>query len=245
MKGYDAHLIIKELGRFPNQKIDCISQSSEKFISFKIGNLLFKDSFAFMGTSLDELTKNLKTDQFLLSREYYKHLDNEQFQMLTKKGVYPYDYTDSFDKFNDVKLPSQKEFFSKLSGEAISDHSYQHAQNIWSSFNLKNLGEYSDLYLKTDVLLLADVFENFRKVCKQHYNLDAAHYYTAPGLAWDSMLKKTNVCLDLLTDVDDYKWIQHNIKGGISSCQKRYATANNKYINPSIDPSIKPNYLFY
>lgn len=83
LKGYDAHLIIKELGRFPNQKIDCISQSSEKFISFKIGNLLFKDSFAFMGTSLDELTKNLKTDQFLLSREYYKHLDNNEERSLS------------------------------------------------------------------------------------------------------------------------------------------------------------------
>ena len=243
LKGYDAHLLIRELGNFPGV-ISCISQSSEKFISFKIGNIVFKDSLAFLSCSLDTLSKNLSSDQFKISRQYYADIDDNKFSMLTKKGVYPYDYTSSFEKFNDDKLPRQLDFFSKLSGEPISDESYQHAQNVWKSFNLKSLGEYSDLYLKTDVLLLADVFENFRSVCKQHYGLDPAHYYTAPGLGWDAMLKKTGVTLDLLKDVDSYNWVQNNIKGGISSSMKRYSKANNKYMD-DYDKSKPSSYLMY
>jgi len=109
LKGYDSHLIVKELGKF-EKKIDCISQSSEKFISFKVGNLVFKDSFAFMSTSLDKLSQNMKPEQFLLSREYYKNLEYEKFLLLIKKGVYPYDYTDSFERFNETELPTKKFF---------------------------------------------------------------------------------------------------------------------------------------
>ena len=106
---------------------------------------------------------------------------------MSKKGVYPYDYMDSFDKFNE-QLPSKEEFFCILNDQHISDEDYKHAQNVWDTFSLKNIGEYQDLYLKSDILLLADVFENLRKTCIEYYKLDPCHYFTSSGLSWDAML---------------------------------------------------------
>ena len=107
---------------------------------------------------------------------------------LTKKGVYPYDYVSSIDKFSETQLPQKAEFYSKLNNEDMSDEDYQHAQNVWKTFNCKTIKDYHDLYLKSDVLLLADVFENFRKTCLKHYKLDSVHSYTSPNLAWDACL---------------------------------------------------------
>ena len=101
---------------------------------------------------------------------------------MKQKGIYPYDYMDSFEKFHEKQLPSKEEFHSILSNEHITDEQYDHAQNVWKTFNLKTMGDYHDLYLKSDILLLADVFENFRKTCLQYYKLDPCHYFTSPGL---------------------------------------------------------------
>lgn len=229
LKGYDSHLIIKELGNFEGN-ISCIPQSSEKFTSFSLGNLVFKDSLQFLGQSLDDLSKTLKSDQFEITRSNYQDMSDDKFKLLIKKGVYPYDYMDSFERFDETELPSKECFYSKLSCSDIGKDDYDHAVNVWDSFNIKTLGEYSDMYLKTDVLILTDIFENFRKICKSNYGLDASHYYTAPGLAWNAMLKMTKVRLELLVDIDEYNWFQNNIKGGISSSMKRYEKANNKYM---------------
>ena len=104
-----------------------------------------------------------------------------------------YDYMDSFDKFNDTQLPSKDDFYSLMNGEHITNEDYKHAQNIWKTFKLKNMGQYHDSYLKGEVLLLADVFENFRKTCSQDYKQDPCRYFTSEGLYWDSMLKMTNI----------------------------------------------------
>ena len=133
---------------------------------------------------------------------------------MTKKGIYPYDYMDSFDRFDEVALPPKDSFYSILTDEHVSEEEYQHAQNVWDAFDLKTMGQYHDLYLKTDVLLLADVFENFRKTCLQHYKLDPCHYYTSPGLAWDAMLKMTGIELELMTDVDMFQFIEKGMRGG-------------------------------
>ena len=112
---------------------------------------------------------------------------------MRQKGVYPFDYVDSFEKFNDPILPTEKDFYSMLTNTGITDEQYQHAQKVWFTFRLQNMGQYHDLYLKSDVLLLADVFENFRKTCLGNIELDPANYVTSPGLSWDAMLKMTGI----------------------------------------------------
>ena len=137
-----------------------------------------------------------------------------------RKGVFPYDYMDCFEKFKETQLPPIEN--SKLNDSNISEEEYQQAQKVWNTFEMKTLKDYHDLYLKTDVLHLADIFENFRKVCQNNYNLDPAWYYTSPGLAWDSMLKITKVKLELLNDYDILLTIEKGIRGGISSAPTRH-----------------------
>ncbi|KAJ8972052.1 hypothetical protein NQ317_001522 [Molorchus minor] len=141
-------------------------------------------------------------------------------------------------------LPSSTDFHNKLNDEDVSEDDYIHAQNVWKAFKLTNLKEYTQLYLKTDVLLLADVFENFRERCLNTYGLDPAHYYTLPGYTWDCMLKHTNVKLEFLQDVDMLLFFEKGIRGGVSQCCNRYAKANNKYM-VNYDSNKPSNYLLY
>ena len=168
---------------------------------------------------------------------------NEKLDLMSKKGVYPYDFMDSFEKFNE-KLPSKEEFYSILNDEDITDDQYKHAQNVWNTFNLKNMGEYHDLYLKSDILLLADVFENFRKTCLQYYKLDPCHYFTSPGLSWDAMLKMTDIKLELMTDIDMFQFIEKGMRGGTSYIANRYGEANNKYMK-TYDEKAPSKYIMY
>ncbi len=160
-----------------------------------------------------------------------RHDRIESLNLLKQKGVFPYEYTTDFSKLNATSLPPKDAFYSQLSGSGISDKDYVHTQKVWKAFNCETMRDYHDLYLKTDVLLLADIMTEFRRVCKDVYELDALHYYTAPGLAWDAMLKITEVEIDLISDPDMYLMVEKGIRGGISMITKRYAKANNKYIN--------------
>ncbi|CAB0032319.1 unnamed protein product [Trichogramma brassicae] len=117
--------------------------------------------------------------------------------------------------------------------------------SVWGSFKISNLGEYSDLYLKTDVLLLVEIFENFRKTCHEAYELDPAHYYTLPGYSWDAMLLYTQVELELLTDIDMLLFVEKGIRGGVSQCCSRFAEANNKYMGEDYNPEKEDVYLMY
>ena len=173
-----------------------------------------------------------------------KEFKGEKLKLMAQKGVYPYDYMDSFDKFHKTKLPMKEEFHSILSNEHITDKQYDHAQNVWKTFNLKTMGDYHDLYLKSDILLLADVFENFRVTCLQYYKLDPCHYFTSPGLAWDAMLKMTNVKLELLTDIDMFQFIEKGMRGGTSYIANRYGKANNKYMK-KYDEKEPSKYIMY
>ena len=137
---------------------------------------------------------------------------------------------DSWEKFHETVLPPKKDFYSNLNLEDISDGDHKHAQKVWDVFEIKNLGEYHDLYVQSDTLLLADIFENFRNMCLNIYELDPVYFVSAPGLAWQACLKKTGVKLELLTDYDMLLMIEKALRGGICQAIHRYAKANNKYI---------------
>ena len=214
-------------GKEMKMNINAIPNNMEKYMAFMLGNhLTFIDSFQFMSSSLEKLVSNMPKKSFKYTSEVF---EGKEFDLMVRKGVYPYDYMDSFDKFNE-KLPSKEEFYSLLNDEHISDEDYEHAQNVWNTFSLKNMGDYHNLYLGSDVLLLADVFENFRKTCLEYYKLDPCHYFTSPGLSWDAMLKMTNIKLELMTDIDMFQFIEKGLRGGISYIANRYGKANNKYM---------------
>ena len=240
LRGYDSHFIMQEIGaivkdyEYTNKdgkkcqmNINAIPNNMEKYMAFMLGNhLTFLDSFQFMSSSLEKLVGNLPKESLKYTSKMFK---GTKFDLMVRKGVYPYDYMDSFDKFNSP-LPKKEEFYSILNNEHISDENYKHAQNVWNTFNLKNMGEYHDLYLQSDILLLTDVFENFRKTCLEYYKLDPCHYFTSPGLSWDAMLKMTDIKLELMTDVDMFQFIEKGLRGGISYIANRYGKANNKYM---------------
>ena len=138
----------------------------------------------------------------------------------------------------------QVNFYSSLSNQGITDDDYLHAQQVWDTFNCATLGDYHDLYLKTDVLLLVDVFENFGKAAMVTYGLDPAHYYTLPGYSWDCLLKRTNVSLELLTEPDIYLFVEKGLRGGISMVSQRHAAANNQYMQ-NYNPEQPTSYLMY
>ena len=151
---------------------------------------------------------------------------------------------DSFEKFDETQLPEKEKFYSSLTREDITDEEYERAKQVWETFGCRNLGDYHNLYVATDTLLLADVFENFRKVCQEKYGLDPAHYYSTPGLSWDALLKKTGVELELLTDLDMHLFIERGMRGSISMASKRYAKANNPLV-AGYDSTQPTNYITY
>ena len=143
-----------------------------------------------MGSSLEALVNNLPKDAFNNLERYYTA---DESRLIKRKGVYPYEYMNTEERFNETKLPPKEAFYSRLSGEGITEEDYKHALNVWDVFKMKTFKDYHELYNETDVLLLADVFENFRNNNLKIYNLDPAHYFTAPGLSWDACLKITGV----------------------------------------------------
>ena len=265
LKGYDSHLLLPELGKF-NKKISIIPINMQTYMSFSVGhktsyfdakadkqvdreymNLRFIDSFGFMASSLNQLVVDLKQsglDKFRNTSQEFGS-DVEVTELMTRKGVYPYSFMDGNDKFDiDPFTLTKSDFRNDLTGEDISDCDYEFYKEICGKFNIKTLGEYHDLYLKSDVLLLSDVFENFRETCYQYYKLDPAHYYSAPGLAWNGCLKMTGIELELISDVDMYLMIEKGLRGGMSVISHRKAEANNKYMH-SYDPEKPSKYITY
>ena len=165
--------------------------------------------------------------------------------LLTEKGVYPYDYMNSFDKFNDEHLPSKDQFYSRLTEEDITNDDYNKAKQIWKHFDIKNMGEYHDLYLKTDVLLLTDAFEHFRDMCLSYYGLDPVYYYTLPNFAFDAMLKLTGIEIDLVYDQEMYEMIEAGLRGGMTQTTCKKVEANNKYMGSDYDSSKESSYINY
>ncbi|KAL4092514.1 hypothetical protein QTP88_027013 [Uroleucon formosanum] len=204
----------------------------------------FIDTCRFMASKLSTLAKNLLTLNFSKFRETGKHFSTDDMNLVTRKGVYPYEYTDAWNKLEENALPDKSEFYSILTESGVEDKEYEHAMKVWEHFGCKTIGEYSDLYLKIDVLLLSDIFENFRDVCMKTYNLDPAYYYTAPGFSFDCMLKYTSMKLELVSDYDMLMMFENGIRGGLVQASMRYAKANNEKTS-DYDDTKEDSWLVY
>ena len=238
-QNFDQSFLIRALQNLDNKiPFSCLPRNSNKFISLQIGPFIFKDSYLFLNKSLDYLTKTIDDiDRISLKQEFGKN-----YKLLTKKGIYPYDYFDNTKKYNEQKLPDKEEFFNKINNKNISDEDYDHAKNVFEKFNCNNLLDYSILYLKTDICHLVDIFQKFSNFAYKTYELDPRHSYTLPGFSWQSMLKMTKIELELISDPDMYLFLMDTIRGGISVCNKKHVIADNKYI----DENTKNNkYLMY
>ena len=239
LKGYDAHHLMQAVSQTNEKVTNCIANNMEKYITFSIGGLRFIDSLNFLQSSLGSLARATPKESLKITSTIAKGSD-----LLYKKGIYPYEYRDSSERFAEKRLPDKEEFHSKLNDENITDEEYEHAQAVWEAFGCKTLGDYHDLYVKTDVALLADVFENFRNLCQEQYGLDPAHYLTSLGLSWDALLKKTGVELELLTDYETHLFVERGMRGGISMASKRHAKANNPRV-PGYESSKKTTFIPY
>ena len=238
---YDAHLILKAYEK--DSKINCIANTTEKLLTFQIGSFKFIDSISFLPTSLDDLVETLKkagTDKFT----HFNNRFTSNRDLLLQKGVYPYDYMNSFERFKETSLPSIDAFYNNSEKKVLPLESYKHAQEVWDKLNITNLGEYHDLYLTTDVLLLADCFEEYRKSAYESYELDCTHFISLPSYSWKAMLKKTDAEVSVFSDIDMHMMIERGIRGRISVISKRYAKANNKYMT-NYDKSKPSKYLMY
>ena len=197
--------------------ISCIPNNTKKYISFSLRQLRFIESAQFLLASLDKLVVANPPEAFRITAQ--QRAPNEE-------GCVPLRV---HGHLGSLHSPPKEVFYSNHS-DVHSDEDYAHAQKVWETFGCKTLGDYSDLYCCTDVLLLADVFKTFRRTCKKQYRLDPAQYYTSPGLSWDALLKKTGVELELFTDYDQHLFIEKGLRGGISMASKRHARANNPLV---------------
>ena len=258
LDGYDSHLFIKTLGKEFGE-ISAIPNNEEKYVSFSLKfvwdkytnekgeekdlkhEIRFVDSLKFMNSSLANLVKNLGKNELTNLKRFFP----DDVELLSRKGVYPYEYMTNFEKFQETQLPPQDAFFSKLNGEGISNEDFLHAQNVWRKFSA-NLGDYHDLYLKTDVLLLADVIENFRQVLLENYHLDPAWFLTAPSFFWAAMLKMTQVELELICEgnMEMFRFFERQIRGGVASVFRRFSQANNKF-QEDFDPTKPSKFIVY
>ena len=270
LTGYDSHLFVKRLADTKGD-VNCIPRNEEKYITFTkavhvdtidkgdeqvnvYSNLKFVDTINFMQTSLEKLVDDMDRSDFKHTSKYFS---GEKLDLMLRKGVYPYEYMDGVNRFEETELPAKEKFGSTLGAgvmlgsdkemkqNEISDEDYAHAQRVYKEFKCKNLADYTELYCKSDVLLLADVWEAFVNVCLKKYKLDPTHYITAPSLAMDAMLKMTEVKLELLTDNDMHLFIEDGIRGGVSTVTGKYAKANNPYMGKEYDPSAPTKYIQY
>ena len=226
IRGYDSHLMIKEISKF-DVKVSVTPNGLEKYMAFTINtNLIFIDSMQFMNSSLDLLVKNLSDNGFkYLSGEF----SGEFLNLVKQKGVYSYEYMDSFKKFSKNNLPNRCKFFSSLKDKYISEKDYLKGDNIWNVFKMNTMGDHHDLYLKKDVLLLANLFAKFINTCLDWLGL---------------MLKMTRIELDLIPNIDMHFFTEKGMRGGISYIAKRHSKANDKYME-CYDSSKQSKYITY
>ena len=279
LKGYDGHILLRAITKSTvTSAIDCIPQQGERFLSFSFHNLKFIDSLQFLNSSLEKLASNIPKDEpksfyhlkqnlpAIARRFGLNDCNEDHLTLLLQKGVYPYDYMDSFDRFEETELPPIETFKSILDDSDLEEKDYEHAKSVWNEFNMKTMGDYHDLYLLTDVLLLADIVERFRDQAIHDTRLDPLHYLSLPGYSMDACfaqlptvhgpmhhLGKKSVVdhpfqVGLITDCASQKemhlMVESAVRGGISTILHRHSEANHKGLK-QYDSSKKSKYIMY
>ena len=250
LKGYDAHLFIVELAEYGFGGMSVLPSSEKNYISFskfiiidgKKHEIRFLDSLRILDAGIEKLASEISAEEMKETKNFFP---NVSIDILKGKGFYPYDYMDSEEKLNSKILPSYHNFFSSLKNKNITLEEYEKARQGWKEFNCKNMGDYTRIYCIRDVLLLCDMFENFRNINLKEYNVDPLiSGYTLPGISWCNMLRYTKQELKLITDREQYEDFEKGIWGGVSMCIVRHAKANNKYMK-DYDPKKPSSYIFY
>ena len=232
LEGYDGHFIFRELNNFTNIDIDVIPKSTEKYMSIIINkNINFLDSLQFSKSTLEDLAANLEDAGF---KYLLTEFPQDKLNLLKEKDAFPYEWIDDYRKFLYPNHPPKNAYYSRLKtntrdGGDITEEKYEHSKNVWQTFNFKNVRDSHDHYLKKDVFFLAGLFERFIKTYLKYYNLDPCHYFSAPGLSWDAMLKMTNIELEKISDSDKHIFIEEGMRGGICYAATKYSKANNEF----------------
>ena len=245
LSNYDSHFIIQKLYNFSSTEIKIIPKNTEKYLSFSVGCVHFKDSYQFLSESLAVLVQNLMDkgpDHFVYVNKFIK--DDEQQELLKQKGIFPYNYMKDVRVLRKKHLPKKEEFFNDLTCQHITKDEYDFAQKVWDRFSCKTFQDYMEIYLLADCLLLCDVFENFRSNCLQQYNIDPCYYFSAPHFTFDAFLRHSSLTLELLSDINQYLFIIKGIRGGMSMVSKRHAVANNKYVE-GYNSSKSSSFILY
>jgi len=247
LKGFDGHLLVKPGSEQCQGKASIIPQNTEKYISMTFDSTRYLDSFAFLASGLEKLAAYLLDEGLHKFKHVLRYFGDKVspflIHHLVKKGFYPYSYMNCFERFDETDCFKQEDFYDELSEEHISDEDYQCVVKMWNELGIKNKGEWHDLYLKLDVLLLADVFENFRKVSFENFGLDPANSsWTLPNFGFDCMLKMTDMKLELMSELEVYLLYEKDIRGGISAIFSKYAKANNPYLD-DYDPSKPTSFI--
>lgn len=240
---YDSHFLIQKMSSYPKYPINVIPRNSEKYLAFSLGSLKFKDSYQFLQCSLSTLVENLSKK----GEENFKNLkkfvpEKDMRDLLMRKGVFPYSFFSSLSILDHKELPPKQFFKNDLDGKEISTDDYAHALRVWHNFECQTFRDYLHVYLLCDVLHLSDVFESFRDNCVNDFCLDPAHYLSSPHFTYDAFLRYSNAKLDLLTDINQYFFLEKGIRGGLSMVAKRYSKANNPSIS-GYDSSRSPVYI--
>lgn len=245
MQNYDSHFLIQKLHRFKDKHINIIPKTSEKLLTFSYKNIKFKDSYMFLAESLSQLVNNLREkgeDNFKILHHYIR--EQSKSKLFLRKGVFPYSFMDSPNKLLLDRLPEKESFFNDLTNQPISQEDYDFAGKVWQEFDCTCMREYMEIYLLSDVLLLADVFENFRSNCLRDYDLDPVHYFSSAHYTFDAFMRKCGSKLDYIRDVDHYLFLRNAVRGGVSMISHRYSEANNSRMR-NFDSSRESKFIIY
>ena len=248
-KSFDSHLICFGFQKYKGD-IQVIPTNQEKYLSIICDKFIFLDSLQFLNAPLSELVQILKNDAERNNNfsELFSPLvqiyGEKHARLLARKGVYMYDYMTDWGKFTETKFPPIEAFYNTLTESHISEEDYLYGKRIFGKF-CHNLGDYHDLYLALDTILLGCVFENFRNLTLQHFSLDPCYYFSLAGLTWDCSLKTTGVELEQLMDMEVYNALETSLRGGVSMITKRKHTARNRYLKNFDPKKHRESYIMY